>query len=126
MLDEQVRGVMRRALLSVSKSTKVELKNLRIKMKLTDDLESAECVALDKTEVVGDVSWFKILGLAIAHKRSIVGGITSRLPEVAEQDDIDKAIINVRVYAIDANGTPSMHLFNGTKSLQAMDINEMI
>jgi len=126
MIDEQVRGVMRKALLSVSKSTGVGLKDLRIKMELTNHLDSAECSVLSKKEVVGDVSWVKVLGMAIAYKRSIVGGIANRLHEQAEKFDIDKSTINVRVSASDANGTPIMHLFNGSKYLEAIDINEMI
>ena len=126
MLDEQVRGVMRKALLSVRKSTKIDLKELRIKMKLTDDLQSSRCLVLRKTEEMDDLSWTKVLGLAIAYKRSIVGGITNRLHELSEQKDLDKSIVNVRVSSIDVNGTPQMHLFNGSKYLEAIDINEMI
>jgi hypothetical protein len=127
MLDEQVTSVMRSALRSTSKSTKVELKDLRIRMQLTENLESAVCFALNKTAEVSEVSWAKILGVkAIAFKRSIVGSIVDRLHEYAEQLDINKNEINARVYAIDASGTPNVYLYNGKKPLKVIDINELI
>jgi hypothetical protein len=127
MLDEQAKSIMKSALLSTSKSMKVELKDLRIKMKLTDDLSGAECFAMNKTTLLTEVSWTNILGLkAIAFKRSIVAGITSRLHEIAEQNGIEKTEISARVYALDPSGTAGLYLYSGVKPLKQLDINDLI
>ena len=127
MLDEQVRGVMRSALVSTSKNLNISLKELRVQMRLKEGLEGSECFALKGTKKVGEVKWSSILGVkAMPFKRSIVGNVTNRLHELAEQNDIDKNEINARVYATDVHGTPKMHLYNGNKPLKAIDINELI
>lgn len=127
MLDEQAKSIMKSALLSVSKETKVELKDLRIKMKLTEDLGGTECFSMDKTTILSEVSWSKILGIkAIAFKRSIVTGISSRLHELAEQNGISKHDINARVYALDPSGVAGLYLYDGLKPLKQLDINDLI
>lgn len=127
MLDEQVTSVMRSALRSTSKSTNIGLKDLRIRMKLNDSLDSAVCHALNKTEEVSEVSWAKILGVkGIAFKHRVVGSIVNTLLDYSEQLDINKNEINVRVYATDSNGTPNVYLYNGNKPLKIIDINELL
>lgn len=127
MLDEQAKSIMKSALLSVSKDTKVDLKDLRIKMKLTDDLGSTECFSMNKTSIISELSWSKILGIkAIAFKRSIVTGISSRLHELAEQNGISKHDVNARLYALDPNGVAGLYLYDGTKPLKQIDINDLI
>lgn len=127
MLDEQAKSIMKSALLSTSKGKKIELKDLRIKMILTDDLGDTKCYALNKTEVVEELSWSNVLGLkAIAFKRSIVTGISSRLHELAEQNGISKREINARIYAKDPNGTAGLYLYDGAKPLKQLDINDLI
>jgi hypothetical protein len=96
-------------------------------MRLTEDLYSAECFALKGTELVDGIKWGSILGVkAIAFKRSIVGGVSNRLHEIAEINDVEKKDINARVYAVDAKGTPKMYLYNGNKPLKEIDINELM
>lgn len=127
MLDEQAKSIMKSALLSTSKSMKVELKDLRIKMILTEDMQGTICFAMNKTTVISELSWSNILGLkAIAFKRSIVSGISSRLHELAEQNGINKSEINARVYALEPSGTAGLYLYDGTKALKQLDINDLI
>lgn len=127
MLDEQVKGVMRNALKTTSKRTKVGLRTLRVKMELTDDMKGARCIALDKTEVVGEVKWDTILGIKYGmFKRSIVGQIVNRLHEIAEMNGLDKTKVNARVYALDANATAGVYLYDGGKRLKQIDINDLI
>ncbi len=126
MLDEQARSIMKSALLSTSKSTGVDLKEIRIMMKLTEDMKETECYSLNKTEILGELSWNKILGLKSMFKRSIVSGISSRLHELAEEHGIDKTQVNARVYALDPNGNAGLYLYNGGKAFKQLDINELV
>lgn len=127
MLDEQVKSVMGTALRSVSKGKNVGLKELRIKMELTSELDSTCCFALQKTKELSSISWSKVLGLkAIGFKRSIVGQITNRLHELAEKFGLDKNDVNVRVYAVDSKGTPNVYLYDAGKPLEIIDINELL
>lgn len=127
LLSEQVTSVMSSALRSTSKRNKIALKELRIKMQLVENLESTECYVLHKTNEIEALSWSKILGLkGIGFKQRIVGGITKRLHDVAEKNDIDKRAVNVRVYAVDSSGKPNVYLYDGGKPLKLIDIDKLL
>ena len=63
MLNEQIESVMRSALLSTSKNNGILLKDVRIKMYLSPDMESVDCMILNKVSEIEPISWNKILGM---------------------------------------------------------------
>lgn len=124
-MNEQVKSVMQNALLSTSKSMNVDLRSLRIQMKLSDN--GVDCYAMEKTEVVGSLSWNKILGIKyMAFKGIIVSSIQKKLQEKASQHNIENENINVRVSAINPNGEPTLHLFDSGKAITGLDIKELV
>ncbi len=52
MLNEQVESIMKSALISATKNHNINLKDVRIKMFLSSDMESVDCVILDKTREI--------------------------------------------------------------------------
>jgi hypothetical protein len=125
MYEEQIESVMRGALLSASKSNNISLQDLRIKMKLTQDNNSTECITLNKTEEIGELTWTKVLGLKVVLKSMIVGTITKMLFDMANQNEIDLREVNVRVFATDMKGTPLLYLFDGGKRIKEVKLSEL-
>lgn len=124
-MNEQVKSVMQNALLSTSKSMNVDLRNLRIQMKPSDN--GVDCYSMDKTEVIGSLSWNKILGLKfLPFQGLIVSSIKNKLQVMAKNNEIEIEKINVRVYAINPNGEPTLHLFDGGKAITVLDIKELV
>lgn len=124
-MNEQVKSVMQNALLSTSKSMNVDLRNLRIQMKLSDN--GVECYSMDKTEIIGSLSWNKILGLKfLPFKGLIVSSIEEKLKVMATKNNIEKEYVNVRVSAINPSGEPTLHLFNSGKMIDTLDIKELV
>jgi hypothetical protein len=125
MYEEQIDSVMRGALLSASKGNNISLQDLRIKMKLTQDYNSTECITLNKTEEIGELTWAKILGLKVVLKSMIVGTITKMLLKLSDENQIDKNEVNVRVFATDMKGTPLLYLFDGGKRIKEVKLSEL-
>lgn len=126
MLEKQVEDVMRSALLSCSKSNKIDLKDLRIKMKLSKEEDSTFCILVNKLLDVEELSWSKILGIKVFFKSVIVNTITKGLKNVAKNNNIDLQKISVRVYAIDQTGKPAMYLYNGGTPVKELNLNEIL
>lgn len=125
-MNEQVKKVMQSALLKTSKSMGIDLKSLRIQMRLSDN-NGVDCYAMNGKEVVNSISWNKILGIQyIGFKGLIVSNIQNKIMKVAKENELSNETINVRVYAINPNGEPTLHLFDGVKSITSMDINELV
>jgi hypothetical protein len=125
MYEEQIESVMRGALLSASKGNNISLQDLRIKMRLTESQDSTECITLNKTEEIGELTWSKVLGLKVVLKSMIVGTITKMLTKLSEENSIDKSEVNVRVFAKDMKGTPTLYLFNGVKRIKEVQLSEL-
>jgi hypothetical protein len=125
MYEEQIESVMRGALLSASKGNNISLQDLRIKMRLTESQNSTECITLNKTEEIGELTWSKVLGLKVVLKSMIVGTITKMLTKLSEENSIDKSEVNVRVFAKDMKGTPTLYLFNGVKRIKEVQLSEL-
>jgi hypothetical protein len=124
-MNEQVKVVMQNALLSTSKSMNVDLRSLRIQMRLSDN--GVDCYAMEKTEVIGSLSWNKILGLKfLPFKGLIVSNIDSKLKAMAKNNNIEMDDVNVRVSAINPSGEPTLHLFNSGKMIDTLDIKELV
>jgi len=125
MYNDQIESVMRGALLSASKSNNISLQDVRIKMRLTESLNSTECITLNKTEEVGELTWAKVLGLKMVLKSMIVGTITKMLTKLSEENSIEKSEVNVRVFAKDMKANPTLYLFNGGKRIKEVHLNEL-
>ena len=124
-MNEQVKTVMQYALLSTSKSMNVDLRSLRIQMKLSNN--GVDCYSMNKTEVIGSLSWNKILGIKyMAFKGLIVRNIQDKLKAMAKNKKIEMNNINVRVSAINPSGEPTLHLFNSGKVIDTLDIKELV
>jgi hypothetical protein len=124
-MNEQVKIVMQNALLTTSKSMDVDLQNLRIQMKLSDN--GVDCYSMDKTEVIGSLSWNKILGIKyMAFKGLIVSSIQDKLKIMAKKNGIEMSNVNVRVSAFNPSGEPKLHLFNIGKFVDTLDIKELV
>ena len=126
MYEGQIESVMRGALLTASKSNDISLQDVRIKMKLTPSKESTECQTLNKTDIVGELTWSKILGLKVVLKGVIVSTITKILLTLSEQNSIKRDEVNVRVFAKDSNGNPMMYLFDGGKRIKEVNLSEVL
>ena len=86
-MNEQVKTVMQYALLSTSKSMNVDLRSLRIQMKLSNN--GVDCYSMNKTEVIGSLSWNKILGIKyMAFKGLIVSNIQDKLKAMAKNKNL--------------------------------------
>tara|TARA_R110002153_G_scaffold21391_2_gene71411 strand:+ start:384 stop:758 length:375 start_codon:yes stop_codon:yes gene_type:complete len=124
-MKEQVKVVMQNALLSTSKSMNVDLINLRIQMRLSNN--GIDCYSMDKTEIIGNLSWNKILGIKyLAFKGIIVSSVEDKLKAMAINNKIEMDDVNVRVSAINPNGEPTLHLFNSGKVVETLDIKELV
>jgi hypothetical protein len=128
MVNEQmIIGVLREALIRASKKTSTDLKVLRIKIHLTDDLQSAKCKVLRLTDDLGEIQWNSLLGLkVISFKRTIVDSISDKLHGLANNHGIEKNDVSFRLYAIDNNATPNIYLYNGGKAFRTVEINELV
>jgi hypothetical protein len=70
--DEVVEGVMRSALISISKKDKISLQELRIKMELNDEQNSVNCSILKGKEYVSNLSWARVLGMKVIFANAII------------------------------------------------------
>lgn len=124
-MNEQIESVIKNALLGTSKSMGIDLKSLRIQMKLNNGQVS--CYAMQGAELRGEVSWNKILGIKyLAFKGLIMASIEKRLNEISKELQINESEVNARFYAIDKNGTPNVYLFNGHKGIKQIELNELV
>ena len=106
--EEVVEGVMRSALLSVSKKDKISLKDIRIKMQLNEEKNSVNCSILNGKEYVSDLSWARILGMKVVFSSIIIESIKKSLIRLSSENEINPIEINARIYAIDESGKPNI------------------
>jgi hypothetical protein len=127
MVSEQiVEGVMRSALSSISKKDKISLKDLRIKMVLTDDKNSVECFILEGKEFINNLTWARILGMKVVFASVIIESIKNSLFRLAKENEIETSEINARIYAIDDSATPNIYIYNGKKPLKKIELSEIL
>lgn len=126
MLNEQIESVMRSALLSTSKNNGILLKDVRIKMYLSPDMESVDCMILNKVSEIEPISWNKILGMKAIFKVVIVDTILKSLKRLAIAEEVVLENINARVYSLDDKGTPSIYLYNDKKPIRKVNLSEII
>lgn len=126
MLNGQVKSVMKNSLVKFSKELNVSLQDFRIKMKLDDSLEHPICIAMNKTVELKELDWNSILGLKSMFRNSITSVIRDRLHTLSDANNVEKTNINVRFYAVDINGTPKMHFYNGLKAVKEISIDDFI
>jgi hypothetical protein len=124
--EEVVEGVMRSALMSISKKDKISLKNLRIKMQLNDSQNSVECSILEGTEYKNDLSWARILGIKVVFASVIIETIKNMLVNLSFVNEIEPKEINARIYSIDEKGTPNIYIYNGKKPLKKISSSDLI
>jgi hypothetical protein len=124
--DEVVEGVMRSALISISKKDKISLQELRIKMELNDEQNSVNCSILKGKEYVSNLSWARVLGMKVIFANAIIESIKNSLIRLSNQNQIESKEINARIYAIDENGKPNIYIYNGKKALKKIDISEFL
>lgn len=126
MLNEQIESVMRSALLSTSKSNGILLKDVRIKMYLSFDMESVDCMILNKVTEVEPISWNKILGMKVVFKGVVIDTICKSLKRLSIEENVLLKDINARIYSIDEKGTPNIYLYNDKTPIRKVKLNEII
>jgi hypothetical protein len=127
MVNEQVvEGVMRSALSSISKKDKISLKDLRIKMQLTEEKNSVECFILEGKEFRNNLSWSRILGMKYIFANVVIESIKNSLLRLSKENEIETSEINARIYAIDESGTPNIYIYNGKKPLKKIELSEIL
>jgi hypothetical protein len=127
MVNEQVvEGVMRSALSSISKKDKISLKDLRIKMQLTEEKNSVQCFILEGKEFRNNLSWARILGMKYVFANIVVESIKNSLLRLSKENEIETSEINARIYAIDESGTPNIYIYNGKKPLKKIELSEIL
>ena len=124
--EEVVEGVMRSALLSISKKDKISLKDLRIKMELNDAQNSVNCSILQSKEFVSDLTWARVLGMKVIFASIIIETIKKSLLRLSAENDILPTDINARVYAIDEKGNPNIYIYNGKKPVKKIALSEIL
>ena len=126
MLNEQVESIMKSALISATKNHNINLKDVRIKMFLSSDMESVDCVILDKTTEIESISWTKILGMKVVFKGVVVDKICKSLKRLSNEEQTLLKDINARIYSIDGKRTPSIYLYGAKKPIRIVNLNEII
>lgn len=126
MLNGQVESVMKNSLVKFSKELNISLQDFRIKMKLDESLERPICIAMNKTTELKRLDWNSILGLKAMFKNSITSVIQNRLHILSDANNVERADVNVRFYAIDLKGTPKLHFYNGSKAVKEISIDDFI
>lgn len=124
--EEVVEGVMRSALLSISKKDKISLKDLRIKMELNEGQNSVNCSILQGKEYVSDLSWARILGMKVVFANIVIDTIKNSLLRLSSENEIEPNDINARIYAIDENGNPNIYIYNSKKPLKKIELSEIL
>ena len=124
--EEVVEGVMRSALLSISKKDKISLKDLRIKMELNEGQNSVNCSILQGKEYVSDLSWARILGMKVVFANIVIDTIKNSLLRLSNENEIEPNDINARIYAIDENGNPNIYIYNSKKPLKKIELSEIL
>ena len=119
---------MRSALINASKIHNVPLDKLRLKINIKND--EAICVALNSIEILDIVEWGDVCGVG---KSDIFGvanivkdKIKSKLKSLAKLHSFTMETINVRVYAKDEEGNPSLFIYENGKPFKKMSIEEII
>jgi hypothetical protein len=124
--EEVVEGVMRSALLSISKKDKISLKDVRIKMQLNEAQNSVNCSLLNGKDYVNDLSWAKILGMKVIFANVIIETIKTSLIRLSNENEIEPIDINARIYAIDENGKPNIYIYNSKKAIKKIELSEIL
>jgi hypothetical protein len=124
--EEVVEGVMRSALLSISKKDKISLKDLRIKMQLNEGQNSVNCSILQGKEYVSDLSWARILGMKVIFANVVIDTIKNSLLRLSSENEIESNDINARIYAIDENGNPNIYIYNSKKPIKKIELSEIL
>ena len=124
--EEVVEGVMRSALLSISKKDKIFLKDLRIKMELNESKDSVKCSILQGKEYVSDLSWARILGMKVVFANIVIDSIKNSLLRLSAENDVEPNDINARIYAIDEKGSPNIYIYNSKKPLKKIELSEIL
>jgi hypothetical protein len=124
--EEVVEGVMRSALLSISKKDKISLKDVRIKMQLNEAQNSVNCSLLNGKDYVNDLSWARILGMKVIFANIVIETIKNSLIRLSKENEIEPNDINARIYAIDENGNPNIYIYNSKKPLKKIELSEIL
>ena len=124
--EEVVEGVLRSALLSISKKDKISLKDVRIKMQLNEAQNSVNCSLLNGKDYVNDLSWAKILGMKVIFANVIIETIKTSLIRLSNENEIEPIDINARIYAIDENGKPNIYIYNSKKAIKKIELSEIL
>ena len=124
--EEVVEGVMRSALLSVSKKDKISLKDIRIKMQLNEEKNSVNCSILNGKEYVSDLSWARILGIKVVFSSIIIESIKKSLIRLSSENETNPIEINARIYAIDESGKPNIYIYNSKKPIKKIELSEIL
>lgn len=124
--EEVVEGVMRSALLSISKKDKISLKDLRIKMELNESKDSVRCSILQGKEYISDLSWARILGMKVVFANIVIDSIKKSLLRLSVENDVEPNDINARIYAVDENGSPNIYIYNSKKPLKKIELSEIL
>ena len=125
MLNEQVESIMKSALISATKNHNINLKDVRIKMFLSSDMESVDCVILDKTTEIESISWTKILGMKVVFKGVVVDKICKSLKRLSNEEQTLLKDINARIYSIDEKGTPNIYIYNSKNPIKKINLSDL-
>lgn len=127
MLNEQINNVMKSALKSASKNTGIDIRDVRIQMRLTEDLQSAECKIFNKNECYSDLRWGKMLGLAfVAFQGMVVSKITEGLYNQSNERQIEPKNVNAMFQAVSPNIDFEICVCDGEKRKKIVQIQELI
>lgn len=125
---KKITQTMKDALINASEKHNVPLDKLRIKINIKD--EEPVCFALNKIDTIELIEWNEVVGVGKRDIFGVVGivkeQIKDKLKSLAQLHSFTMDAINVRVYAQDKEGNPSLFIYDNGKPFKKMNIEEII
>lgn len=118
-LSKQVEGVISSSLVSISKKSGIDLKELRLELVVTED-DDVVIKQMKKSDYTPNsdynIPWKDVLGLTLSmFKGAVKDKIQNALCSIETEEGFESKTLTCRIYAINSEGKPKLYLFkNGT------------
>lgn len=130
-LSKKVEDVISSSLVSVSKKSDIDLKELRLELFVTSE-NDVVIKKMKKSDYVPDfencnIPWKEVLGLTLSvFKGTVKDKIINALSKIEMTDGYDEKSLSCRIYAINSQGKPKLHLYKNGKPLREIDFEQIL